>query len=254
MEVIPETRVDLPEEVAESSLPAKILFDNFTMGVLWLLNVAPTQLHPNSWGYHQAFHVLCQSLYLRHSPQCFLYSYDTRPKSPITWLSLINHPGISMLDAFSQSFKHFKDGFFKVVVKEASCSHFYNEDRITKFPFSWTDNPWWYKDMKKEELSARDRGVVEILGRFSNKLSTKGLIRAYLSVHPLVDLEVDVHVHGGSKRKASALVKHGARKELKKVRSVLLGPKSSSWMKKPESGKFVIEGVEGRMEGQSGGA
>jgi len=172
-----------------SQLHMQILFDNFTMGVLWLLNVAPTQLHPNSWGYHQAFHVLCQSLYLRHSPQCFLYSYDTRPKSPITWLSLINHPGISMLDAFSQSFKHFKDGFFKVVVKEASCSHFYNEDRITKFPFSWTDNPWWYKDMKKEELSARDRGVVEILGRFSNKLSTKGLIRAYLSVHPLVDLE-----------------------------------------------------------------
>ena len=81
---------------------------------------------------------------------------------------LVSRPGISMLDAFSQSFKHFKDDFFKVVVKESGRSHFYNKDRSTKFPFSWTDNPWRYKDMKKEELSASDRGVMEILGRFSN--------------------------------------------------------------------------------------
>jgi len=47
-----------------------------------------------------------------------------------------------MLDAFSQSFKHFKDGFFKVVVKYMGRSHFYNEEGSTKFPFSWTDNPW----------------------------------------------------------------------------------------------------------------
>jgi len=94
-----------------------------------------------------------------------------------------------MLDTFSQSFKHLNDDFFNVVVKEPDCSHFDNEDRSTKFTFSWTDNPWRYKDMKKEELWASDRGVVEILERFSNKLPTKGLVRVYLSVHSLVDLE-----------------------------------------------------------------
>jgi len=46
-----------------------------------------------------------------------------------------------MLDAFSQSFKHFKDNFFNVVVKEPGRSYFYNEDRSTKFPFRLTDNP-----------------------------------------------------------------------------------------------------------------
>jgi len=30
---------------------------------------------------------------------------------------------------------------------------------------------------------------MEILGRFSDKLPTKGLVRVYLSMHPLVDLE-----------------------------------------------------------------
>lgn len=40
-----DTRVRLP-------------FDEFTIGVLHILNVAPTQLHPNSWGFLQCFRLL----------------------------------------------------------------------------------------------------------------------------------------------------------------------------------------------------
>jgi len=63
--------------------------------------------------------VLCRALYLLPSPHSFLYFFDTRPKSPTTCLSLISRPGVNRLDAFTQSFKHIKDGFFKVVVKES---------------------------------------------------------------------------------------------------------------------------------------
>ncbi|QCD96786.1 hypothetical protein DEO72_LG6g1496 [Vigna unguiculata] len=101
-----------------SQLHMRLPLDDFTTGVLHELNVPPTQLHPNNWAYLQAFHVLCHSLYLRPSPPAFLYFYDTRPRQPTTWLSLVSRPSISRLDAFSQSFKHFKDGYFKVVVKE----------------------------------------------------------------------------------------------------------------------------------------
>jgi len=34
-----------------SQLHIRLPFDEFTMGLLRFLNVAPTQLHPNSWGY-----------------------------------------------------------------------------------------------------------------------------------------------------------------------------------------------------------
>jgi len=34
-----------------------------------------------------------------------------------------------------------------------------------------------------------DRRIIEILEKFSNRLPIKGLVRVYLSVHPLVDLE-----------------------------------------------------------------
>ena len=114
-----------------SQLHLRLPLDDFTMGVLRELNVAPTQLHPNSWAYMQAFRVLCQSLYLQPSPRAFLYFYNTRPHQPTTWLSLVSRPSISRLDVFSQSFKHFKDGYFKVVVKEEGMSYFLNTDGST---------------------------------------------------------------------------------------------------------------------------
>ena len=153
-----------------SQLHVRLPLDGFTMGVLWALNVAPTQLHSNSWAYLQAFRILCQSLYLEPTPYAFLYFYDTKPRRPATWLSLISHPSISRLDAFSQSFKHFKDGYFKVVVKEGGKAYFLNADGSTKFPFSWTKNPSRYKDMRMDELSAGDKEVVEILLKFVDKL------------------------------------------------------------------------------------
>jgi len=172
-----------------SQLHVRLSLDDFTMGVLRVLNVAPTQLHPNSWAYLQAFRILCQSLYLEPTPYAFLYFYDTRPRRPATWLSLISRPSISRLDAFSQFFKHFKDGYFKVVVKEGGKAHFLNADGSTKFPFSWTSNPSRYKDMGMEVLSAGDKEVVGMLLKFVDKLHTKGLVRVYNLMHPIIDIE-----------------------------------------------------------------
>ena len=101
----------------------------------------------------------------------------------------MSRPSISILDAFSQSFKHFKDGYFKVVVKEGGKSHFLNADVSTKFPFSLTGSPSWYKDIGTDELWAADREVVEVLMKFTDKLPTKGLVRVYNSIHPIIDIE-----------------------------------------------------------------
>ena len=42
-----------------SELHVRLPLDDFAMGILRALNVAPTQLHPNSWAYLQAFRILC---------------------------------------------------------------------------------------------------------------------------------------------------------------------------------------------------
>jgi len=74
-------------------------------------------------------------------------------------------------------------------VKESGHSYFYTDDGNTKFPFSWTDNPWRYKDMKREKLSVVDMEVVDTLMKFNDKMPTKGLARVYNSVHPIVDIK-----------------------------------------------------------------
>ncbi|QCD89308.1 hypothetical protein DEO72_LG4g252 [Vigna unguiculata] len=74
METVTEVPEDPPKEMAEGvnrgivslervnaidRLHVRLLLDYFTMGVLRELNVAPMQLHLNSWAYMQAFCVLC---------------------------------------------------------------------------------------------------------------------------------------------------------------------------------------------------
>jgi len=50
-------------------------------------------------------------------------------------------------------------------------------------------HPHRYKDMGTDELSAGDKEVVETLMKFVEKLPTKGLVRVYNSVHPIIDIE-----------------------------------------------------------------
>ncbi|QCD82627.1 hypothetical protein DEO72_LG2g2967 [Vigna unguiculata] len=306
MEVVREVREDPPEELEESNWPAKGGYGWVAGDVRDQLSLFRWSRLLNSWlnctpviskgvsrgivslervsAIDPAFHILCQSLYLEPTPYAFLYFYDTRPRRPVTWLSLISRPSISRLDAFSQSFKHFKDGYFKVIVKEGGKSHFLNADGSTKFPFSWTNNPSQYKDMGVEELSAGDKEVVGILLKFVDKLPTKGLVRVYNSVHPIIDIEghmaqsgkknlalfqslrkemaakakvagkadvpnlqesvVEVHVHGGTKRKAELPPRPGKGKDVKKIRAALLGTASgagsASGEKGPEAGLIEL--------------
>ena len=64
-------------------------FDDFSIGVLRILNVAPTQLHPNSWASLQTFRLLCRIFRLQPTPESFLYYYNTRSSTYVSWLSCI---------------------------------------------------------------------------------------------------------------------------------------------------------------------
>ena len=74
-------------------------------------------------------------------------------------------------------------------MKEEGKPYFFEADGSTKFPFSWTSSPSRYKDMEMDELSAGDKEVVEILMKCVDKLPTKGLVRVYNSLHPIIDIE-----------------------------------------------------------------
>jgi len=43
--------------------------------------------------------------------------------------------------------------------------------------------------MTREKLSVADREVVDVVMQFNDKMPTKGLVRVYNSVHPIIDIK-----------------------------------------------------------------
>ena len=58
-------------------------FDEFIMSVFRTVNMALTQLHPNSWVSFQAFRLLVEMLRLNPLPYIYLHYYSSRPSDPI---------------------------------------------------------------------------------------------------------------------------------------------------------------------------
>ncbi|QCD78885.1 hypothetical protein DEO72_LG1g2521 [Vigna unguiculata] len=305
METVTKVRKDPLEEITESNWPAKAGYDWVVADVHNQSSLFQCSRLLNSWlnctpviakGVHRgivslervsAIERVCHGQ--EGAAKKFFYMYMCHfsqlhvrlPLDDFTMgLPLVSQPSISKLDRFSQSFKHFKDGYFKVVVKEGDKSHFLNAYGSTKFPFSWMGSPSRYKDMGTDELSATDREVVEVLMKFTEKLPTEGLVRLHNLVHLIIDIEghmaqagkknltlfqtmrkekavkakaigktevpnlqeslVEVHVHGGTKRKAELPARPGKGEDVKKVRASLLGQGSLSGAKGPEAGLIEL--------------
>lgn len=91
-----------------NELQCLISLDNFIMGVLHILNVGPTQLHPNSWASLQAFRLLWAVLSLQPTLMSFLHFYSTKPEYRVHWLSFISQPRSCLLASFTFSYNNFK--------------------------------------------------------------------------------------------------------------------------------------------------
>ena len=66
-----------------SDLYVSFPFDDFTMGVLQALNVAPSQIHPNTWASLQTFRLICDVYHLSPTPATFLSYYTSHPVEPV---------------------------------------------------------------------------------------------------------------------------------------------------------------------------
>jgi len=161
-------------------------FDEFTMDVLRFLNLAPTQLHPNSWACMQAFRMVCQLFDLTPRAEVFLFYYNTHSANPVSWVSLTSRPGSVCFAAFTTSYKNFKERYFKIFVEPDSREYFYNAD-VTKFPFHWTQNPTVLNTSSRTALSALDKAIMVVFDQLPHKLPTREIISLYASSDPWAD-------------------------------------------------------------------
>ena len=70
--------------------------------------------------------------------------------------------------------------------------------------------------------------------------AVKAKVAGNTVVPNLQDSLVDVHVHGGTKRKAELPIRAGKGKDVKKVRAVVMGAGSASGVKGPEAGLIEL--------------
>jgi len=165
----------------------RLPFDDFTMGVLRMLNVTPTQLHPNSWASLQGFRLLAEMFHLRPSPHIFLSYYSTCPSYPVKWVSLVSQSHNVPFTPFSSSYKYFKDSFFKIVITVAGRQHIFYGD-TPKFPLYWTRDPVYYLSWPRSPVTEDDKRMFEIMDQLPWKLNVCSILKLYHSSHRWVDL------------------------------------------------------------------
>jgi hypothetical protein len=87
-------------------------FTGFEFAVLKVLNVAPSQLHPNSWAFVKAFELVCLGLGLEPRLGVFFHFYYVKSLSAGKLVSLSCQPNRGLFTLYASNFKNFKDTFF----------------------------------------------------------------------------------------------------------------------------------------------
>ncbi|RDX61925.1 hypothetical protein CR513_59798, partial [Mucuna pruriens] len=150
-------------DTLHSRLGIQLPFTSFERSVLRVLNVAPTQLHPNSWAFVRAFELLCEDLGKAPSLGVFFWFFTPRKTDRVGWTSLSNRPKRSLLRPFSESYKGFKDRFFRVAPQDSNSRLLVDREGRQHFPLQWTRRPAVSISVTTKDLEGWERTFINEL-------------------------------------------------------------------------------------------
>lgn len=167
----------------------RVPFDDFTIGVLCILNLAPSQLHPNRWVATQALWVLCLYTYVKATPGLFLHYFFCQLHKKAQWVSLIRILSHPFFRRFTFSYKKFKIDYFKVTIKSTSRnnSFFYSTGKPL-FTFYWPQCPHWYNKYPKEYLTDQELWDLAFIKSLLCRLLARPVVSLIWSPNPIWDL------------------------------------------------------------------
>ncbi|CAJ2652268.1 unnamed protein product [Trifolium pratense] len=152
----------------------RLPFSPFAASVLKALQVAPSQLHPNSWSFIMGFEHLCTYRSVRPTLPLFfrIFKIQRKPTREVgraprqNWVSLKHHEDVKLFKMFVDSIKDFKERYFIIRPESPAARESLlelEEDRdeqgvarkddngqvifraVPKFPLSWS-----YEHFRKE--------------------------------------------------------------------------------------------------------
>ncbi|KAG2381216.1 histidine-containing phosphotransfer protein [Vigna angularis] len=154
----------------------RVPFTEFQTAVLREVNVAPTQLHPNSWAAVQAFMAMCSAVGVTPTIPVFFYYFAVRPSPSGGWVSFRSVRDRTLFRPFSDSFKNFKQHYFKIIVDKAGLHEFSDGEGRPLFPFYWTRDPRRIRANSIGDLTARDLEAVRTINTLPRRISARHLV------------------------------------------------------------------------------
>ncbi|MED6131921.1 hypothetical protein PIB30_014633 [Stylosanthes scabra] len=124
-----------------SKLGVRVPFTQFEQDILYECQVAPSQLHSNSWGFMKAFQTICWYLHL--------------------YLSL---RGRRIFTLYEESFHNFKNYYFKLRAVEGVRPFYENERGEYQFRLYWYSGPESPK-YDFDDLDETDQEIVTVLSQ-----------------------------------------------------------------------------------------
>jgi hypothetical protein len=160
----------------------KIPFTPFEMDVLKFLNVAPTQIFPNSWAFIRGFEILCKSLGLEPSVAVFFQFYGTKDVNKGTWIAISAHSGKRLFPTYACNFKkEWRDTFVRVQGSPGCSTSSVLVNGEPKFPLRWTSAPLAVKGYDLDAMSPYEHELTQFLEKVP-----------LTNIHDLLNREGDV--------------------------------------------------------------
>ncbi|KOM29739.1 hypothetical protein LR48_Vigan758s000600 [Vigna angularis] len=154
----------------------RVPFTKFQMAILREVNVAPAQLHPNSWAAVQAFLAMCLAVGVTPTTPVFFYYFEVRPSPTGSWVSFTSVRDRTLFRPFSDSFKNFKHNYFKIIIDKAGRHEFYDGEGKPLFPFYWTRDTYRIRATSVGALTALDLEAVRTINALPRRISARHLV------------------------------------------------------------------------------
>ncbi|KOM29512.1 hypothetical protein LR48_Vigan715s000200 [Vigna angularis] len=154
----------------------RVPFTKFQMAVLREVNVAPAQLHPNSWAVVQAFLAMCLAVGVTPTIPVFFHYFEVRPPPSDGWVSFTSIRERTLFRPFSDSFKNFKHHYFKIIIDATGRHEFHDGEGNPLFPFYWTREPRKIKAFLVGAMSPSDLEAVRTINALPRRISARGLV------------------------------------------------------------------------------
>jgi len=163
-----------------ADLHVSLPFDAFTAGVLRELNVAPTQLHPNSWASIHAFRICVRrSGCVLFPPASFIFTRLIRPSLLVGSLWSVGRVAC-YLSPSRPLIRISKRSSLKCTWSRLGHITFFDEVGQPRFPLFWSRNPTKITDWPRPAYpSEHERMIFSLFDSLPKKLPARPLMLLY---------------------------------------------------------------------------